>query len=233
MIAIAKPITTTKDTKNTPNTIAEADAKFLELMPGIRNYVQIAYSNRNRNATEDAEQSVLFYALTAIRSLAAKGRLEDAHPTILAGYGLRRHRIGRVGGVRENCRDVLAERCQHLRRTEVLHQGLCEHIADTFQSEATVVDGRYPVHRTVALRIDFFETWLAKQTPRDQQIIKDMAYGETTNDLARKYGVSAASISQYRRKYEKSWNEFINPKEDTDLIDELKELADKEADRTT
>ena len=52
-----------------------------------------------------------------------------------------------------------------------------------------------------------------------------MAMGETTNDLARKYGVSAASISQYRRKYADSWYAFIDPKEETDFVEELKELA--------
>ena len=229
MITFANPIQTKNVTAFTPQTIAEADAKYLELRIGIRNYVRKVFEDRDPNTIDEIEQSVQVFSWESIRSLARKGRLCDAYATVLANYGIRKHCSGRVGGLPSNSRDVLSELCKYLNRAKVRHYGLCENITDSFESEATANDGRYPIHRTVALRIDFFQTWLARQTPRDQQIIKDMAYGETTNDLARKYGVSAACISQYRRKYANSWYEFINPKEDddTDFVEELKKLADK------
>ena len=54
-----------------------------------------------------------------------------------------------------------------------------------------------------------YETWFANQTPRDQAIVSDLSYGETTGDVARKYRVSAGLISQYRKRYAKSWNAYI------------------------
>lgn len=119
----------------------------------------------------------------------------------------------------------MAEHCQLLGRVKVHNAGLADHIADTFESEATAVDARYPVHKTVQLRIDFFQTWLRSQTDRDQQIIRDLAMDETTGDVAKKYGVSPASISQYRRRYADSYYSFINLAEETDLLEELRNLA--------
>ena len=221
----------TKKNVNISETILkQAHAKYEELRIGIRNYVHKVFDGWDYDRVEEIEQSVQAYAYEAILSLAPKGRLCDAYATVLAQYGIRRHMVGRPGGLSQSATDVTSPRCQYLGRARVVNYGCAYGIADTFQSEATITDGRYPVHRTVALRIDFFETWLNRQTPRDQQIIKDMAYGETTNDLARKYGVSAASISCYRKKYANSWYEFISdPKDKPDLLDELKELAKESA----
>jgi len=47
---------------------------------------------------------------------------------------------------------------------------------------------------------------------RDQAIILDLARNETTGDVAKKYGVSDGLISQYRKRYEASWNEYIADK---------------------
>jgi DNA-binding NarL/FixJ family response regulator len=64
----------------------------------------------------------------------------------------------------------------------------------------------------VQLRIDY-ETWLADQSPRDQAIVKALSYGFTTNEVARMHRVSAGLISQYRKKYAASWDNYIADKE--------------------
>ena len=55
--------------------------------------------------------------------------------------------------------------------------------------------GHYPVARTVQFKMDFFEGWLQEQSERDRAIILDLATGETTGDVARKYNVSDGLIS--------------------------------------
>ena len=75
-----------------------------------------------------------------------------------------------------------------------------DYIADSFQSEATRLSARYPVDRTVQFKMDFFEGWLQAQSERDRSIILDLATGETTGAVARKYGVSDGLISQYRKR---------------------------------
>jgi transposase-like protein len=72
--------------------------------------------------------------------------------------------------------------------------------------------------------MDFFEGWYQQQSPRDREIIRDLAMGETTADVAKKYGVSPGAVSQWRRKYAESWQKFIDPPEKTDIIDDLKDL---------
>jgi len=222
MITFATP----KTTKVTPHTKEEADAKYHSLRIGIRNYVKKTFEDRDPNFIEEIEQSVQVFAYESILSLAKKGRLCDAYATILAQFGIRKHLTGRPGGLRSNSRDVFGEMCKYLGRSKIKHYGLAENITDSFESESTANDGRYPIHRTVALKIDFFENWFAHQTPKDQEIIRLLAYGETTGDVAKKYNVSPAMVTYWRRKYEKSWNEFISdPKEKPDLLDELRELA--------
>jgi transposase-like protein len=60
----------------------------------------------------------------------------------------------------------------------------------------------------------FFEGWLQEQSDRDRSIILDLATGETTGAVARKYGVSDGLISQYRKRYRASWLAYISDKKE-------------------
>jgi hypothetical protein len=68
----------------------------------------------------------------------------------------------------------------------------------------------------VQMKMDY-EGWYHLQSPRDQKIIADLAMGETTNAVARKFGVSAGLISIKRKNFAKSWNAFINAPEKIEL----------------
>ena len=58
---------------------------------------------------------------------------------------------------------------------------------------------RTAVPEQVQFRLDF-PAWLATLSERDRRVIADMAQGEKTMHLARKYGVSEGRISQLRRQ---------------------------------
>jgi DNA-binding NarL/FixJ family response regulator len=111
----------------------------------------------------------------------------------------------------------MSPHCQSLGRSKVKNYGLAENITDSFTSEAAATDSRYPVDRTVQFKMDFIEGWLQEQTKRDRAIIVDLAMGESTGDVARKYGVSDGLISQYRKRFRASWNEYISDKKDDAL----------------
>jgi hypothetical protein len=64
-----------------------------------------------------------------------------------------------------------------------------------------------PPPDAAAFRIDF-PTWLMNKTERDRQIIQDMAMGERTLDLSKKYGVCQARISQKRDEFHEDWDQF-------------------------
>jgi len=229
MIATAtkpKPARLKKSTKTTPAIDALAHAKFAELEPLIRKTVRIVLRNRDPDKRDDAVQSAIVHSWESIRALAIKGRLEDASAAALAWQGIRHYREGRIGGCPSSSVDALGERCRFLQRVKVLNDNNDYGDEILFHSMATLVDGRYSVPKTVAFRLDFFEGWYQQQSSKDQEIIRLLAYGETTGDVAKKYNVTPAMVTYWRRKYEKSWREYIgDPQEKPDLIDELRTLA--------
>ena len=232
MITFAKPVTkTTKTTK--PATVAEyttehVNDRFLEMLPTIKQQARRAFSGYDADRRQEAVQGVSVLAFQMTKNLAASGRLHEAYPSAISRFAIGQYREGRTGAS-NSTNDVTSEMCKRLGRSRVKHYGLATNIADTFQSEATVIDGRYPVDRTVGFKIDFFETWLASQPSKVQGVLRDLGYGYTPGEVAKNHNISQARVCQIRKQYEKSWNEFINPKEDTDFIDELKELAAKES----
>jgi DNA-binding NarL/FixJ family response regulator len=105
--------------------------------------------------------------------------------------------------------------CKSLGRVHtVKHYGLAENIADTFEGEASATDGRYPPDRIVQFRMDFHEGWLQQQSPKDKEIIRELAMGSTQSEVARKFGVTPACINQYQKRYRASWNAYIADKKE-------------------
>lgn len=220
MITIAK-------NNNAVCTNEEINAKFLELMPAIQKIARHAFKEHDADRKDEAVQSVFVAAFQNIKHLAEQGRLDEAFATPIAVFAIKGHRCGRIGGVPQNSTDAFGERCRWLGRSTIKNYGLATEITDSFESEATASDARYPVHKTVQLKMDFFENWYRQQTPKDQEAMKMLAVGETTGDVAKHFGVSPGAVSQWRRRFADSWYAFINPTEEdeTDLIDELRALA--------
>jgi len=76
-------------------------------------------------------------------------------------------------------------------------------------AEALIDNTRTEVPEQVCFRIDF-PAWLADLTERDRRIVTDMAMGERTMHLARKYGISESRISQLRRQFHDGWQRFCD-----------------------
>lgn len=50
--------------------------------------------------------------------------------------------------------------------------------------------------------------WFATLTNRMKEFAKDLAFGCSTSEVAKKHGVSSGRISQLRRNLEESWAAF-------------------------
>ena len=59
----------------------------------------------------------------------------------------------------------------------------------------------------VSFRLDF-PAWLLTRTDRDRRVVEDLMLGERTLDVARKFGLSPARISQLRREFKQDWQLF-------------------------
>ena len=70
--------------------------------------------------------------------------------------------------------------------------------------DALVEDKRAPVADQVAAKMDV-GAWFATLSRRMKQIARDLAFGCSTSEVARKHGVTAGRISQLRRSLEESW----------------------------
>ncbi len=73
--------------------------------------------------------------------------------------------------------------------------------------ETLVEDKRASVADQVAAKLDV-SAWFATLTKRMKEIAKDLAFGCSTSEVARKHGVTAGRISQLRRTLEESWAAF-------------------------
>ena len=73
--------------------------------------------------------------------------------------------------------------------------------------DAMVEDKRATVADQVAAKMDV-SAWFATLTKRMKEIAKDLAFGFSTSEVAKKYGVTAGRISQLRRTLEESWVAF-------------------------
>src|SRR5262249_32857927 len=73
--------------------------------------------------------------------------------------------------------------------------------------EALVDSRRTSVPRQVAFHIDF-ANWMKTLSSRHRAVLREFAKDATTSEVAKKFGVSMARVSQYRRELEASWTEF-------------------------
>jgi hypothetical protein len=58
-----------------------------------------------------------------------------------------------------------------------------------------------------AFKLDFAQ-WLSQWPFRHRKIINALASGERTTDVAQRFGVTLARISQLRGQYQQSWQQF-------------------------
>jgi hypothetical protein len=157
---------------------------------------------------EDVIQDLAGIALEMYISLLQRGKEVFYSP--IMQFAIKRYSEGRrfIGS---NTTDVLSD------QTKILGRSKIQHIS-VFDGEDGELDtwgfmrGRQPDFAdAVQMKMDY-TAWLQRLTSRDRKIAMDLSYGYTTGEVAKKYGVTAGLISQYRRRYEKNWNEFIADK---------------------
>jgi hypothetical protein len=211
--------TMTKPSKTTTAakcyTSEQVNDRFLVMLPSIRQNARKAFCGYNADKREEAEQAIVALAFVIHRNLALKGRLDDSFPAPISKYAIGKYREGRSVGVTASSTEVTSPYCQHLGRSKIKHFGLAEGITDSFETEMTAADARCPPDKAAQFRLDFLQGWLASQTPKDKAIIRDLAMGESQSETARRHGITPACVNQYRKRYSRSWAEFIREKKKT------------------
>jgi len=193
------------------STVPTFEALLEKMMPHFTYFVKKMKRRYKRFDIDDAMQDLVGFALENYHSLVRRGKQTFFTP--IMKFAIKRYCAGRrfVG---TSSTDVLSEQTQRLGKSRTCQLSAFDGVTDTWY----FMDDKKPnVFRTVQTKLDYHD-WYHRHSAKDQQIIQDLAMGETTNDVAKKYGVTPGAISQRRKTFEKSWNAFIDPPENDSAV---------------
>jgi DNA-binding NarL/FixJ family response regulator len=173
---------------------------FVTMLPLIQEKLRLAFCRLDLEAREDAMEEGVVHSLLAYVRLVEQGRAEVATPSSLAWYSSRQVKRGRPTSGKMNGKEPLSRYGQISNDIKVERQP--SNWIDTL-----VEDKRASVADQVAAKMDV-GAWFATLTKRTKEIAKDLAFGCSTSEVARKYGLTAGRISQLRRMLENSWATF-------------------------
>jgi DNA-binding NarL/FixJ family response regulator len=153
----------------------------------------------------DDEEAVAI-AFRTWRRLVEQGKESVAYATPLAQYAIRQVRAGRRIGSAQNRLDILSRQAQrtHGFSVESIHRQSTQR---GVWDDLLVEDRQAGPAETAAARMDE-QTWLKQLSKRDQGIARDLALGETTGAVAKKFKLSDGRISQLRRWLSEQWEQF-------------------------
>jgi DNA-binding NarL/FixJ family response regulator len=196
-------------TNSSPESQVSAPAwhrAFVAMLPHIRQQAQRAFRLENPEAQEDMVAEVLASAYVAFVRLAQRGQLDRAFSTTLAQYAIRQTRSGRCVGGRLNLQDVSARRTQLAKRIKM--DRLDQFDAERGEWRYLLVEDKHagPAETAIA-RMDI-AAWFRSLSCRQRRIAQALARGETTHDVARKFGLTPGRISQLRASLQRSWSLF-------------------------
>jgi hypothetical protein len=189
-------------------------AGFLALLPAVTRHASIAFRHLKPEAHHDAVHEVIANALVAYARLVALGKANLAYATPLANYGIAQVRDGRKVASRHSVGDVLSQYAQRMKGFAVKRLDHFDE-RDGQWREAVVEDRRTPPPDQAAFRIDFPE-WLRRHPERNQRIAAALAIGYRPGEVAAEFGMSPARVSQMRREFDASWQEFHGEEVDDD-----------------
>jgi hypothetical protein len=182
-------------------------AGFLAVLPSIRTHAEIQFRRLPPERREDSVQEAVASACASYHGLAVAGRRHVAYAGSLAAFAVKHVRRGRhVGGSQDGALDAMSAVAQ--RRHGFTTSSYDSRDRETGGWEQMAVAGRRTsVPDLAAFRIDFAR-WLRTLTDRDSRIIAALTEGEGSLAVASRFGISAARVSQLRRRYERAWRVF-------------------------
>lgn len=173
---------------------------FLAMLPDLEVRLRSTFGHLHPDSRDDSIREAIAHSLIAYVRLYERGRAGVATASTLAFYSARQVRGGRPAAGRMNSKEPLSRYAQignGIKAEQPLANWIDEMVED---KRATVFD-------LVAAKMDV-AAWFSGLPQGMKQIAKDLAFGCSTSEVARKHGVSSGRISQLRRKLEASWRFF-------------------------
>jgi hypothetical protein len=190
--------------------LAKAQKDYEAALPRITAHAKVNFGwIKDPGRRDDCIASVVGIGWKHWLSAVRHGKDPNEFVSSIAEMSVRQVRSGRRLDRQERPKDVLSPRA---RRTEGFTvASLPDHTgtgADGNEAIDALRDNTVtPVPEQAAFRIDYPE-FLKSLGQRNGAIASDMATGEATADLADKYDISPARVSQLRREFKDEWDEF-------------------------
>jgi len=185
-------------------------AGFLSILPRIEEHARIYFRYlRCPDLKEDAVVETVALAWSWYRRLRQRGKDVAQFVSTLASYAARAVKSGRRLCGQEKAKDVLSPCAQ--RRYGFQVEGLPEdhsRLREPFL-EALWDNTQTPVPDQVVFRVDFPD-WRTSRSVRDQRLMDELLVGEQTQDVSRRFGLSAGRVSQLRREFHEDWLAFCD-----------------------
>jgi hypothetical protein len=207
MIAAARPLHSNPDADS-------VQGRFLALLPKIRVHARIHF--RHVCCPHEKEEAIAETVALAWESyvrLADRGKDATEFVSALASFAAQA-----VGNGRQLCKvpkpnDALSPLAQRRHGFTVSPLPSSSSLGGNVFDEALEDNMQTPVIDQVIFRCDF-PAWHRTRTDRDRRLIDDLMVGERTNEVARRYGLTPARVSQLRREFCADWQRFSDEKVD-------------------
>ena len=173
---------------------------FLHIMPAVQHHAGMCFRRLPSEAREEAVAATIARAFVDYGILARQRKLARAYPYSLAEDAVRRVRAGRIIGGPQTNRDLFNHEPRHL-------QSLTPCDSAGSWRELVLENRRVTPADQAAFNVDF-QDWLGQWPPRHRDIINTLAAGHRNHEVAVYFRITRSRISQLRRTYQQSWEQF-------------------------
>src|SRR5947209_12400723 len=182
--------------------------EFERAMPRIVRHAEVVFrSIRCPHRKADLISEAVALAFKWWLRLRQKRKDPNRFVSAIATFAAKAARSGRRVCGQEKAKDVLSPRAQQLHAFTVGTLPTFSTLNANPLSEALADNTRTPVDEQVAFRLDF-PAWMRTLGRRDRRLAGAMALGHRTGELARRFKVSPARVSQLRRQFYEGWVKF-------------------------
>jgi hypothetical protein len=190
--------------------LAVLQTAFLAILPRIVKHARFHFRDlRCRHRQDDAVAETVALAWKWFVRLTRRGKDASRFPVAFANYAARAAKNGRRLCGQEKARDALSPLAQQRRGFAVQSLPMASSMIGNHLHEALADNTQTPVPDQVRFRLDF-PVWRLRRCERDRRLIDDLMVGERTLDVARRYGLTPARISQLRRDFHEDWLAFCS-----------------------
>jgi len=181
-------------------------SNFMTILPVVQMHATVRFRHLPAEARAEATAEAVAAACVAYQNLAQQKKLAQVYPGSIATFAVKGVNAGRHVGGHLGGRDLLNPRTQKAKGIAVRTLSPWDSQRATWKDIA-VESRRTSPADTAAFRLDF-ATWLQTWNRRHRKIIAMLGAGDRTLTVAKKLGVSEARVSQFRRRYQESWEAF-------------------------